>query len=280
MQHPEQEGIVDFSTLLVERDGSVEGLTLNRPDRLNAIDSRMASELTAYFRALPARPDVRLVVMRGAGRAFCAGVDIKEAFNDSADRRWGEAGPVRELAIQQGNRDFIVAMRACPQPVISLLQGSVCGAGFGLALASDLRVASRSARMNCAFVQIGLGGCDIGVSYFLPRLAGASIAAELILTGSFIDADRAAGLGLVNRVAESDAELAATAQPLIDAMLALSPLALRLSKDALRHAIDAGSLEATIAMEDRNQVLCARSADYHEAVRAFQEKRRPEWHDA
>jgi enoyl-CoA hydratase len=143
-------------------------------------------------------------------------------------------------------------------------------------LASDIRIAGESARMNCAYIRIGLGGCDIGSSYFLPRLVGASVAAELILTGKFINAARAEKLGLVARVVP-DADLEAAAAEDVDLMLTTSPLGLKLSKEALNMNIDAGSMEAAIAMEDRNQILVAQTEDFREGVAAFLGKRRPRW---
>jgi enoyl-CoA hydratase len=128
--------------------------------------------------------------------------------------------------------------------------------------------------MNAAFVRIGLSACDIGVSYFLPRLVGASLAAELMLTGDFIEAPRALACGLVSRVVPDD-ELEATALPLIDRMLTTAPLGLRLTKECLRMSLDAPSLEAAIAMEDRNQILAATGPDFAEGISAFFEKRRP-----
>lgn len=128
--------------------------------------------------------------------------------------------------------------------------------------------------MNCAFIKLGLGGCDIGTSYFLPRLVGVSVASELILTGRFIGAERALMTGLVSELVEDD-QLEAAAQPFVDAMMAASPVGLRLSKECLNMAVDAGSIEQVIAMEDRNQVLCSRSEDFKEGVAAFLEKRKP-----
>jgi enoyl-CoA hydratase len=133
--------------------------------------------------------------------------------------------------------------------------------------------------MNAAFIRLGLSACDVGVSYFLPRLVGASIAAELLLTGSFIDAARAERTGLVSSVVP-DAELEAAARAMARDMLRNAPLALRLTKDCYRHALDAGSLEAVIAMEDRNQVLAAGTADFREGVAAFLAKRPPRFEDA
>jgi enoyl-CoA hydratase/carnithine racemase len=143
-----------------------------------------------------------------------------------------------------------------------------------MALASDIRIAGASMRMNAAFIRIGLSACDIGVSYFLPRLVGASVASELMLTGNFIEAERAERLGLVSRVVP-DAELEAAAEPLLDQMLTTSPLGLRLTKECLRMSIDAPSLEAAIAMEDRNQILASTTGDFKEGVAAFLEKRKP-----
>ncbi|GAA0863803.1 enoyl-CoA hydratase/isomerase family protein [Sphingopyxis soli] len=266
--------------LQIHRSGTLDILTLNRPDRLNAIDPRMADALTSYFRQKRDDDDCRVIVLRGAGRAFCAGVDLKATKDAPPDLQFGNAGVRTELAIQRANREFIVEMRRCPQPVIALLHGAVCGAGFALALAADIRIATRDARMNCAFVNVGLGGCDIGVSYLLPRLAGASIASELILTGDFIDAERAHSLGLVSRLVDDASALEDEGRTMADRLLKVAPTALRLSKEALRHAIDAPSIESAIAMEDRNQVLCARTEDFHEAMAAFFERRPAEWRDA
>ena len=124
-------------------------------------------------------------------------------------------------------------MRRCPQPIIALVQGAAAGGGFALALAADIRIATKNARMNCAFIKLGLGGCDIGTSYFLPRLVGVSVASELILTGRFIGADRALAVGLVSELVEDAAALDAAAEPYVDAMMTASPVGLRLSKECL-----------------------------------------------
>jgi enoyl-CoA hydratase len=133
--------------------------------------------------------------------------------------------------------------------------------------------------MNAAFIRIGLSACDVGVSYLLPRLVCASVASELLLTGRFVEAERAFRVGLVSCVVE-DGELEAEARKLAAEMLATSPLGLRLTKECLRESLDAGSLEQVIAMEDRNQVICASSRDFQEGVRAFLEKRPPRYEDA
>ncbi|MGX9389973.1 enoyl-CoA hydratase/isomerase family protein [Nitrobacteraceae bacterium UC4446_H13] len=259
--------------LLIEHDDGLDRVTLNRPDSLNALDPTLIEALNDYFGKLQRDRDTRVVLLKGAGKAFCAGLDLKEAMA----RRAGQQEPpgvTESLDSQRRIADIVMLMRRCPQPIISLIQGAAAGGGFALALASDIRIAAKNARMNCAFIKLGLGGCDIGTSYFLPRLVGVSVASELILTGRFIGAERALAVGLVSEVVE-EAQLDAAAEPYIDAMLTASPVGLRLSKECLNMSVDAGSIEAAIAMEDRNQVLCSRSEEFNEGIRAFLEKRKP-----
>jgi enoyl-CoA hydratase len=258
-----------YETLELRREDGILWVTLDRPDRLNALDRRMVGELGLLFDRLADDGDARVVVLRGGGKAFCAGWDLKE---ESADG--GLTGPVDgALRLQRRFSGVIARMRRAPQPIIACLHGAVAGGGFSIALASDLRIAGESARMNCAYIRVGLGGCDAGSSYFLPRIVGASVAAELILTGDFIDAARAERVGLVSRVVP-DSELDTAARSLAEAILRNSALGVRLSKDCLNVSIDAPSLEAAIAMEDRNQILAAQSGDFREAMRAFLEKRK------
>jgi enoyl-CoA hydratase len=168
--------------------------------------------------------------------------------------------------------EIVMLMRRAPQPIIAAVHGAACGGGFAMALAADVRIAATSARMNAAFIRLGLSACDVGVSYFLPRLAGASVAAELLLTGNFVDAARAERIGLVSRVVPDD-QLEGAVRALAADMLRNSPLGLRLTKECLKLALDAGSLEEVVAMEDRNQALAARTADFREGVMAFLQKR-------
>ena len=259
--------------LLIEHDDGIDRVTLNRPDRLNALDPALIDALNGYFESLRRNRATRVVVLKGAGSAFCAGLDLKDAMKRHAGRQ--EPPDVTEsLDSQRRIADIVMLMRRCPQPIIALLQGAAAGGGFALALAADIRIATKSARMNCAFIKLGLGGCDIGTSYFLPRLVGVSVASELILTGRFIGAERALAVGLVSEVVE-EGGLEAAAAPYLDAMMTASPVGLRLSKECLNMSVDAGSIEAVIAMEDRNQVLCSRSEDFSEGIRAFMEKRKP-----
>ncbi len=262
-----------YETLDLRREGAVAWLTLDRPDALNAMNPRLVGELRDFFAGLATDRDTRVVVLRGAGRAFCAGLDLREPGEA------GDGGVPAGLRAQRRISELVMLMRRAPQPIIACVQGPACGGGFALALASDVRLAGESARMNAAFIRIGLSACDVGVSYFLPRLVGASVASELLLTGRFIDAQRALRVGLVSAVVP-DAELEVEARKLVDDMLATSPLGLRLTKECLAASIDAGSLDQVIAMEDRNQILCAQTKDFREGVSAFLGKRPPKYADA
>ena len=265
--------MVTEQVLLVEVRGSVEWVTLNRPESGNALNTEIVEALIAYFEGLREREDVRIVVMKANGRHFCVGLDLASgAFNSQA------RSPRNVWSVQRRISRIYLAMRKCPQPIISLLQGAACGGGFSLALASDIRVAGESAKMNAAYIKIGLTGCDMGSSYFLPRLVGTSVSSELLMTGRFIYAARALAVGLVSEIVADDV-LEVAAQAFIDDMLLTSPMGLRLTKDALNFSIDAPSLEAAMAVEDRHQSLLALTDDAIEAGLAFFEKRKPEYQD-
>ena len=264
--------VLEYETLRVERSNQVDTLILNRPEALNSINTQMVTDLRVYFGAMMENTDVRVIVMKGEGRAFCAGLDIKQAGNYSdsnghvpVGQGWGFQGYLAEVYIR---------MRRCPQPIISLIQGPACGGGFAFVLASDIRIAADNARMNAAFIRIGLSACDMGTSYFLPRLAGVSLASELMLTGKFINAERALNVGLVSEVVPQD-QLDQAAQSYVRDMMTTSPMGLRLTKEGLNMAIDATSLEGAMAIENRNQILCSRTEDAKEGMRAFVEKRDP-----
>jgi enoyl-CoA hydratase len=260
-----------FETLILEKRDHIAWLTLNRPAALNAMNTTLVHELRAFFAQLRDDNETRLVVLRGAGRAFCAGLDLKEGAGGGSSVQAGLRG-------QRLISELVILMRRAPQPIIACVHGAACGGGFALALGADVRLAGESARMNAAFIRIGLSACDVGVSYFLPRMVGASVAAELLLTGNFIDAARAERLGLVSRVVP-DSELEAAAQALANDILRNSPLGVRLTKECLNASLDAGSLEQVIAMEDRNQILCSRTDDVREGIAAFLQKRTPQYRD-
>lgn len=250
------------SHIELERRAQVLWITLNRPERLNAITPLMGHELLSVFQSLVDDPTVRVVVLRGSGRGFCAGLDITQA-NDQVE------GGVHLPEI-------IKAMRACPQPIISAVHGAACGGGFAFAVASDVRIAGDSARMNDAFVRLGVSGCEMGVSYFLPRIVGLSVSNELMLTGRFINAARALQVGLVSDVVADDAlEVAASA--LAEEMLAVAPHALRKTKETISRVRGVSDLAEALAIEDAAQDECMRRPDFAEGLQAFLEKREPKF---
>ncbi|WP_390617949.1 enoyl-CoA hydratase/isomerase family protein [Maricurvus nonylphenolicus] len=251
---------MSYEAIVIEHNNGVDYVTLNRPNELNALSPQMVTELRDYFGELAFNQKVRIVVLKGAGRAFCAGLDLKGSLDvDTVEPA---------LRSQREVSEIMIRMRRCPQPIISLLKGPVCGGGFAMALASDIRIAGESAKMNAAFMKLGLSGCDVGVSYHLPRLVGSAIASELLLTGRFIYADRALRVGLVSDVVTDDA-LEEAGEVFVKEMLATSAVGLRLTKEALNMNADAPSLESAIAMEDRNQVVCLQGEDFRKQLDAF-----------
>ena len=268
------EGMEKYATISVEAREGVEILSLNRPDALNAVTPQMIDELTEYFSGLHQRLTTRVVILKGNGRAFCAGAELgSEAFSSP-----GEGRPQRQFQMQQRYSGVIRLMRSCPQPIIALVQGAACGAGFSLVLASDVRFAAPEARMNAAYIRVGVGGCDMGSGYLLPRLIGLSVASELLLTGRFLGADRAKAVGLVSDIVPAD-RLLETGLEFAAEMARTSPMGLRLTKQALNALIDAPSLDAALMIEDRQQVILLETSDHREAVAAFREKRSPDYRD-
>jgi enoyl-CoA hydratase/carnithine racemase len=263
-----------FTTITVEQREAVEILSLNRPDALNAVTPAMADELIAYFSGLHDRLSARIVVFRGNGRAFCAGAELgSDAFAAP-----GPGRPQRQLDMQQRYSRIVRLMRSCPQPIVALIQGAACGAGFSLVLASDVRFATSGARMNAAYIRVGVGGCDMGSGYLLPRLVGLSVASELLLTGRFLDADRAKTVGLVSDVVPDD-KLLETGLAFAAEMARASPMGLRLTKQTLNALIDAPGIDAALMIEDRQQVMLLETGDHKEAVAAFRERRDPTYSD-
>jgi enoyl-CoA hydratase/carnithine racemase len=227
-----------------------------------------------YFDGLLQRVDARVVLLRANGSAFSAGADLGSvAFSEP-----GAGRPQRQMEMQKLYSGLIKLMRGCPQPIIALLHGPVCGGGFSLALASDVRYAAPSAKLNAAYIRVGLGGCDMGAGYLLPRLVGLSAASEFLLSGRFILAERAKAMGLVSDIVAED-QLLETGLTLAADMLKASPMGLRMTKETLNLQIDAPSLEAGLTLEDRQQVMLLETADHREAVNAFREKRAPRYQD-
>ena len=251
-------------------------VTLDRPDRLNAMSHELIADLHAALDGIAADRSCRVVVLTGAGRGFCAGLDLKGA--GTAPGAEGLGAVQAGMTSQQHIAALVPKLRGLRQPVIAAVNGAAAGGGFALALASDVRLAAPEARFNVAFVRIGLSGCDIGVSWLLPRLIGASRAFELLLTGRVIDAAEAERLGVVSRVVHD--------QPVVDAALAVadeiianSPLGVWMTKEVMWSQLEVGSMQAGLDLENRTQIMSTFAGDMQEAVAAFLEKRPPDFSD-
>lgn len=258
-----------YETLDVSRPrAGVMLATLSRPRQLNALTPQMFDELHRLCADVDDDEDVRTLVVTGEGRGFCSGLDLATA---------GELPTMSAqqfLALQERWAASVAAFRLMSKPVIAAVNGAAAGAGFALALAADIRVASHEARFNAAFVRIGLSGGDVGTSWLLPRIVGLGLAFEILLTGRFVDAEEALRIGLVNRVVPAEQLLDASYE-LADAIAANSPFGVKLTKKVVQANVDAPSLEAAIQLENRNQVLASRTSDMVEALQAFREKRAP-----
>lgn len=257
------------TTLRVDRprDG-VAVLTLDRPDRLNAMTPTMFVELEDAARALDREPGLRVVVITGAGRAFCAGYDLDEATT------LVDLGALGMLDLQESACRAVSAVRDIRVPVIAAVDGAATGGGLCLALAADIRLASPRARFSAAFVRIGMSAGDLGLTWTLPRLINPAIAAELCFTGRIMEAAEAERTGLVNRVVAED-ELTDAVDATAEAIAANSPGGVRLTKRALRANAEIGSFAAATELENRGQPLLTRTTDMAEALAAFREGRTP-----
>ena len=251
-----------------DEDAGVAVLTLDRPDRLNALTFEVYRQLTETFAALAHRKSVRAVVLTGAGGGFCSGGDVKEIIGPLL-----EATPAERAAFTRMTCELIRRLRELPKPVVAAVPGSCAGAGAVLALSCDVRLASPDARFAFLFVRVGLSGADMGAAWLLPRVIGAGRAAELLMTGEFVDAAEAHRIGLVNRVVPADA-LAAEARQLA-ARLADGPAhGLAQTKRALDR--EAGmDLGQALDHEAAVQAVCMEHPDFAEGYRAFLEKRAP-----
>ena len=252
----------------IDPETSVARITLNRPERLNALTFEVYDELRNTFRGLDTEPEVRAIVITGAGRAFCTGGDVEDIIGALFERDFEGL-----LEFTRMTCDLILAIRRCRQPVIAALNGTVAGAGAVIATACDVRIAAESARIAYLFTRVGLSGADMGAAWLLPRIVGMGRAAELLMSGAFIDAAEAHRIGLYNRVVpDGDAVVAATE---FAEELARGPsFALQVTKDALDGEAHMGLAEALEA-EARAQAVCMMNRNFREAYEAFVAKRRP-----
>jgi enoyl-CoA hydratase len=245
-------------------------ITLNRPDRLNAMNYELVRGLYDAFDELAEDHACRVIVLTGSGRGFCAGLDLTEGASPPVTAGMGRAQA--GMTVQKLIAGLVPKMRSVPQPVIAAVNGAASGGGLALALASDVRIAAAAARFNVAFIRVGLSGCDIGVSWMLPRLIGASRAFELLLTGRLIDSAEADRIGLVTRVVP-DGQVLDSALETAEMIVGNSPFGVRMTKEVMWSQLEIGSLQAGIDLENRTQVLSSFTGDLTEAMAAFAEKR-------
>lgn len=253
------------------RDG-VTQITLNRPERLNAMTAELVGELHDALDRVAADRDCRVVVLTGAGRGFCAGLDLGGYGTPPGAEDLGRIPA--SLATQRHIASLIPHLRSLPQPVIAAVNGPASGGGFALVLGSDVRLADRTARFNAAFVRIGLSACDIGTSWLLPRIVGVARAQELMVTGRIIDADEAHRIGLVVDVVDEGAVID-RALVTAEQIMANAPLGVALTKEAMWTALEIPSVQAAIDIENRQQLLLTHTEDHREAMAAFVERRTP-----
>lgn len=257
------------STFLYEQNESgVATVTLNRPDRLNALTFEVYRELIDTFAALRDEKDVRVVVITGAGRAFSSGGDVHDIIAQLFKRDMGGL-----LEFTRMTCDLIREMRALPKPIVASLNGTTAGAGACIALASDIRIASDEAKIAFLFVKVGLAGTDMGASYLLPRVVGLAKATELLFTGDFVSAEEAEKIGLYNRIVPAD-QLAAVTREFAERLAAGPAFALAKTKEMLNRELHM-ALEAALECEAQAQAICSQHPDFREAYTAFVEKRKP-----
>jgi len=257
-----------YECLLYEVKDRIATLTLNRPERLNALSDTLRDDLYDAVTKSAADPSVGVLVITGAGRGFCSGGDVKSM---SERDQTGQTASSGERLAPKRDR-IILAMRDCPKPVIAAVNGAAAGAGMNVALACDMRIASSAAKFSQAFVKRGLAP-DWGGSYFLPRVVGTAKACELIFTGDSIDAAEAFRLGIVNAVVAPE-ELMAETYKLARKIAAGPPVAIQISKRAIYHNQDV-DLRAALEFETFAQGICRDTEDAKEGVKAFVEKRAP-----
>ncbi len=261
---------MDLATIaLSQPEPGIVVATINRPERMNSQSFQMFDDLAALPLLLRDEADLRALIITGAGdKAFCAGFDLDEID------RLPEFGVREFIKFQELAAGAMAGIRSLPVPVIAAINGAAAGGGMALALAADIRLASPNAKINAAFVKIGLSVGELGVSYTLPRLVGPGRAAELAYTGRQVFAEEGERIGLFNRVVPAES-LLDEAIALAVAITANSPGGVRMSKRALQANLEVTSYAAALELENRGQALLTRGSDMPEALTAFKEKRQP-----
>jgi enoyl-CoA hydratase len=247
-------------------------ITLDNPSRLNSMSFALVKDLYTALEDVAADNRCRVVVLTGAGRAFCSGLELEHAGAPPGTEHLGRhAMGMRAMEYMGG---VVPAMRAIPQPIVAAIKGPAYGGGMCLTLGADIRLAGRSAVFCGAGISNGLSGAELGVSWLLPRAVGTSNSAEILLTGKKVDADEALRIGLVSQVVGDD-ELLGRAVEMAEGMCAFSPFGLALTKDTIWASLEVGSLQTAVDLENRTQLLAGHTGNLNEASAAFKEKRPP-----
>ncbi|MGV0813137.1 enoyl-CoA hydratase-related protein [Mycolicibacterium boenickei] len=245
-------------------------ITLNRPEKLNALSYELVEELHATLDAIAADNDCRVVVLTGAGRGFCSGLDLSNPNPPEAGG--GTEFPRSGMRWQERIANLTVKLHRLRQPVIAAVNGPAYGGGFALAAASDIRIAGPSAKFCTQFIKLGIGGCDIGVSYTLPRIIGSGPAFDLILTARAVDAAEALRLGLVTRVVDDTADLLGAALEIAETLCGYGKFGLESTKQVLWANLDAGCLETALHVENRSQILASAGGGVTEFSEGFRHR--------
>ena len=257
-----------MTALLSDRDDptGIVTLTLNRPERMNALTFELYEQLRRTIHALSDEPGVRVIVLTGAGNAFCSGGDVHDIIGALVGRDYRGL-----LEFTRMTCDLVLAMRQCRRPIIAALNGTVAGAGAVIAAASDIRIASSDARIAFLFTRVGLAGADMGAAWLLPRIVGLGRATEILMTGDFVNADEAYRIGLYNQVV-APGVLVETVRARAEALARGPSFALEITKDALNREahMDLGS---ALTSEAQIQASLMLHPDFREAYQAFREKR-------
>ena len=255
-------------------EDGIEVLTLDRPDRLNAMNRQLLDDLTAALQQADQDQTCRVVILTGAGRAFRAGLDLREMTGRSSSIDMGRAQSLMRHA--QSVAGIVPIIRSVRKPTIAAINGVAAGGGMAMSLACDIRIAVSGATLNAAFIKIGVSACDLGLSWILPRLIGASRAFEIMLTGRVITAPEAERIGLVSRVVDDGQALDAALET-ARLITANSPFGVWMTKEVMWANLEVASLGAGMDLENRTQVLGLMTQDHLEAVEAFLAKRPPEF---
>jgi enoyl-CoA hydratase len=263
------EELMEFTTIKYSTpEPGIGVVTLNRPQRLNAINLDMLDEIHTLCNDLDQRNDERVIIITGEGRGFCSGADLMdERIHQQASTFFSSAAAFL-MNIQKKYSRLIVEMREIPQPIIAAVNGPAAGGGMCLVLAADVIIGCPHSSFTPSFINIGLSGGELGTTYFLPRLIGSARAADILLTGRTVDATEAEKIGLISRLVTAD-KLIESAMQTARTMLDKSPVGLRLTKETLNQNLNAPSLQAAVELENRNQSICCLTPEFFKAVEKF-----------